>query len=125
MSNLRVLREINNYTQEYVASQIGVDQSTYSKIERNPRVLKADQVEKLAQLYDVGVADILAPSVSISFENTQKGYGYINNLNEEFQPEAFEKIIATKDDQIKELKEQIEYLKKQNNQLLALLGEKR
>ncbi|MFD1001737.1 helix-turn-helix domain-containing protein [Ohtaekwangia kribbensis] len=125
MSNLRVLREINNYTQEYVASQIGVDQSTYCKIERNPRVLKAEQVEKLAQLYDVGVADILAPSVSISFENTQKGYGYINNLNEEFQPEAFEKIIAAKDDQIKELKEQIEYLKKQNNQLLALLGEKR
>jgi transcriptional regulator with XRE-family HTH domain len=125
MSNLRVLREINNYTQEYVASQIGVDQSTYSKIERYPRVLKAEQVEKLAQLYDVGVADILAPSVSISFENTQKGYGYINNLNEEFQPEAFEKIIAAKDDQIKELKEQIEYLKKQNNQLLALLGEKR
>jgi transcriptional regulator with XRE-family HTH domain len=125
MSNLRVLREINNYTQEYVASQIGVDQSTYSKIERNPRVLKAEQVEKLAQLYDVGVGDILAPSVSISFENTQKGYGYINNLNEEFQPEALEKIIAAKDDQIKDLKEQLEFLKNQNSQLLALLGEKR
>jgi hypothetical protein len=87
--------------------------------------LKAEQVEKLAQLYDVGVGDILAPSVSISFENTQKGYGYINNLNEEFQPEALEKIIAAKDDQIKDLKEQLEFLKNQNSQLLALLGEKR
>lgn len=132
MSNLRVLREINNYTQEYVASQIGVDQSTYSKIERNPRVLKAEQVEKLAQLYDVGVADILAPSVSISFENTQKGYGYINNLNEEFQPEAFEKIIAAKDDQISDLKNQIknllnqiDNLNSQNSKLLTLLAEKR
>ena len=162
MSNLKVLREINNYTQEYVASQLGIDQSSYSKIERSPRTLRGEQLEKLARLYKVTVSDILstgvsvsfpgesdvtsragdqakeeivklydvgedtlAPSVSISFENTQKGYGYINNLNEEFQPEAFEKIIAAKDDQIKDLKEQLEFLKNQNNQLLALLGEKR
>ena len=161
MSNLKVLREINNYTQEYVASQLGVDQSSYSKMERNPRTMRSEQLEKLSRLYKVSVSDILstsvsvsfpgegdvvsraighgkeevklydvgedlrAPNVSISFDHTQKGYGYINNLNEEIQPEAFEKIIASKDDKIDELKEQIEYLKKQNNQLLILLGEKR
>jgi transcriptional regulator with XRE-family HTH domain len=160
MSNLKVLREINNYTQEYVAFQLGIDQSSYSKIERNPRTLRSEQLEKLSKLYKVSVSDIMSTSVSvsfpsesdvasrvidhekeeiklydigedlqttnvsISFENTQKGYGYINNLNEEFQAEAFVKIITSKDDQIKELKEQIEYLKRQNNQLLALLGEK-
>jgi transcriptional regulator with XRE-family HTH domain len=126
MSNLRVLREINNYTQEYVASQIGVDQSTYSKIERNPKIIRGEQAEKLAELYDVGVGDILSPGVTISFSNsTFSDKGYVHNLHEEIHNAALEKVIAAKDSEIKTIKEELEYLRKQNNQLLALLGEKR
>jgi transcriptional regulator with XRE-family HTH domain len=126
MSSLRVLREINNYTQEYVALQIGVDQSTYSKIERNPKIINGVQAEKLAELYDVGVGDILSPGVTISFSNsTFSEKGYVHNLHEEIHNAALEKVIAAKDGEIKTLKEELEYLRKQNNQLLALLGEKR
>lgn len=126
MSSLRVLREINNYTQEYVALQIGVDQSMYSKIERNPKIINGVQAEKLAELYDVGVGDILSPGVTIVFSNsTFSDKGYVHNLHEEIHNAALEKVIAAKDGEIKTLKEELEYLRKQNNQLLALLGEKR
>lgn len=123
MSNLKILREINNYTQEYVAEQIGVDQSTYSKIERNPKNLKVDQAEKLAQLYEVELEDILLQGVTLSFTHntfTDKGYGYVHNIFD-----APQNSKSEKDDLINNLKEQIEYLKAQNAQLLALLGEKR
>lgn len=126
MSSLRVLREINNYTQEYVALQIGVDQSMYSKIERNPKIINGVQAEKLAELYDVGVGDILSPGVTILFSNsTFSDKGYVHNLHEEIHNAALEKVIAAKDGEIKTLKEELEYLRRQNNQLLALLGEKR
>ena len=122
MSHLKVLREVNNYTQEYVATKIGVDQSTYSKIERNPKNLKAEQVEKLAELYDVGVADILSSEgLTIHFSgHIEKNNGYVNN-NYEMQKEVLDKIYAVKDDEIKTLKEQVEYLRKQNDQLLKML----
>lgn len=120
MSNLKVLREVNNYTQEYVATKIGVDQSTYSKLERNPKSLKADQAEKLAQLYDVTLTDILAGGVSISFSNNTIDKGYIHNHYEE----SIDKIVAAKDSEIKSLKEEIDYLREQNKKLLDLVGKK-
>lgn len=125
MSNLKVLREVNNYTQEYVASKIGVDQSTYSKIERNPKNLKAEQVEKLAELYDVSVADILSSEgLTIHFSgHIEKNNGYVHN-NYEMQRDVLDKIYAAKDSEIQTLKEQIEYLKKQNDHLLQLVGKK-
>lgn len=125
MSHLKVLREVNNYTQEYVATKIGVDQSTYSKIERNPKNLKVEHVEKLAELYDVGVADILS-SEGLTIHSSghiEKNNGYVNN-NYEMQREVLDKIYAVKDDEIKTLKEQVEYLQKQNDQLLKMLGSK-
>lgn len=125
MSHLKVLREVNNYTQEYVASKIGVDQSTYSKIERNPKNLRAEHVEKLAELYDVGVADILSSEgLTIHFSgHIEKNNGYVHN-NYEMQREVLDKIYAAKDGEILSLKEQVEYLKKQNDQLLKMLEQK-
>lgn len=121
MSNLKVLREINNYSQEYVASKIGVDQGTYSKLERNPKIIKAEQAEKLAELYDVSLADILSGGVSISFSNNTIDKGGINNFYEE---KSVDKIVASKDGEIKTLKEEVEYLREQNKQLLELIGKK-
>lgn len=132
MSALKVLREVNNYTQEYVAEHIGVDQSTYSKIERNARNLRADQAEKLSELYNVGIADILSPEgLTFHFSgNIEKNNGYVQNNYEE-QKDSVDKIIQAKDDainayrsEIKSLKEEIEYLRTQNKQLLELVGKK-
>src|SRR6267154_603001 len=122
MSNLKVLRELNNLTQEHVAYTIGVDQSTYSKIERNPKIIKAEQAEKLAELYGVGIGDILSQGVSISFTNNTIDKGYIHNHYD--QNSTIDKIIDAKDGEILVLKEQVEYLRKQNEQLLQLVGKK-
>jgi transcriptional regulator with XRE-family HTH domain len=124
MSKLKILREVNNYTQEFIAEALGVDQSTYSKLEKNPKNLKADQAEKLAKLYDVDVADILSAEVTISFSHsTFSDRGYVHNNFE--QKAVIETIVATKDDEIKTLKEQVEHLKKQNDHLLRILEGKK
>lgn len=122
MSKLKVLREVNNYTQEFVAETLGVDQSTYSKIERNPKNLKAEQAEKLAKLYDVDVSDIISSDVTISFSHNTIDKGYIHNHFD--HKDMFEQIVSAKDEEVKILMEQVEHLKKQNDQLLKMLGQK-
>jgi transcriptional regulator with XRE-family HTH domain len=120
MSTLRILREVNNYTQEYVAEKIGVDQSTYSKIERNPKNLRTDQAEKLAELYDVSLSDVITGGVSIAFSNNTIDKGYVHHLHEAEQSETINAHLS----EIKSLKEEIEYLRNQNKQLLDLIGKK-
>lgn len=124
MSKLKILREVNNYTQEFIAETLGVDQSTYSKLEKNPKNLKADQAEKLASLYEVDVADILSAGVTLSFtqSNSNKGYGYVHNYFE--QKEVIDKIVAVKDEQIATLKGQVESLQKQVDQFMKIIASK-
>jgi transcriptional regulator with XRE-family HTH domain len=120
MSPLKVLREVNNYTQEYVAGRIGVDQSTYSKLERNPKNLLAEQAQKLAELYNVGLSDIISGGVSVAFSNNTIDKGYIHNRYEE----SMGRVTATKEEEIRLLKDEVEYLRNQNLQLLHLIGKK-
>lgn len=124
MSTLKILREVGGHSQEEMADFLSINQSTYSKLERNPRDLRGDQLEKLAEFFKVGITDILATEgVTFNFSgNIEKNNGYINNNY--VAEEATEKIIAAKDGEIKSLKEEIEYLRAQNKQLLDLLGKK-
>jgi transcriptional regulator with XRE-family HTH domain len=51
-STLKILREVNNYTQEFVAEDIlGISQNTYSRLEQNPNKITAEQAQKLSELY--------------------------------------------------------------------------
>jgi len=122
MSKLKVLREVHNYTQEFIAEALGVDQSTYSKLEKNPKSLKVDQAQKLAELYNLEVADILSKdAIFVYSQNTINTIdkGYVHNLYE--RKDMFEQVMAAKDGQISLLKEEVEQLRKQNEQLLKML----
>ena len=122
MSKLKMLREVHNYTQEFIAETLGMDQSTYSKLEKNPRNLKAEQAEKLAVLYSLEVEDILSnDTIFVYSHNTINTIdkGYVHNLYE--QKDMFEQVMASKDSQISLLKEEVEQLRKQNEQLLKML----
>ncbi|MCC9939242.1 helix-turn-helix transcriptional regulator, partial [Streptococcus agalactiae] len=50
---LRDLREDNDFTQKYVAEKLSFTHSAYSKIERGERILSADVIIKLSNLYNV------------------------------------------------------------------------
>jgi transcriptional regulator with XRE-family HTH domain len=120
-STLKILREVNNYTQEFVAEDIlGISQNTYSRLEQNPNKITAEQAQKLSELYQVSIANLLSEATPvITFKentvtnNTNAVNGYIqSNTNNNSQNE------------ISLLREDLEYLRKQNLELLKLLGER-
>ena len=58
-TKLRVLREVHDYTQEYVAGVLEISQNTYSLIEKGESKLTIDRLEKLANLYRMNLADLI------------------------------------------------------------------
>lgn len=56
---LKQLREIRNYTQSAVAAHLGVTQSAYSKIENFDCQTSLDNYNKIANLLDVDVQQVV------------------------------------------------------------------
>lgn len=49
--NIKVIREIRNYTQDYVAGQLGIARSTYSNWEHGNVELKPAALSELAAVF--------------------------------------------------------------------------
>ncbi|AXJ12925.1 XRE family transcriptional regulator [Streptococcus agalactiae] len=56
---IRDLREDNDLTQKEVASILSFTHSAYAKIERGERILSAEVLIKLSNLYDVSIDYLL------------------------------------------------------------------
>jgi len=70
-NKIKSIRELKNYTQEYMADQLGVTQAGYSKIEKGKTILSYVKLVEIARILEVSVEDI------ISFDSQR----YFNNFN--------------------------------------------
>jgi transcriptional regulator with XRE-family HTH domain len=57
--NIKTIREQKNLKQIEVAIHIGVDKSAYSKIEKGSRALTIDELQKVAQLFNMTTDQII------------------------------------------------------------------
>lgn len=133
-AKLKALREASGHTQAYMAEQLGIKQSAYSKLETNQANLTADMVKKLAIIFNVSPVDILTnqPAI-INFESVINGQHGVcqgdNILN--YSKDIADKIITSKDEEIsrliqdkEQLKSIIDALMKDKDQLMELLKSK-
>lgn len=56
---IRFERLKRNYTQEYVADEIGISQSQYSRIEKGEKSIDIEKLGKLVQVLEITLFDIL------------------------------------------------------------------
>jgi transcriptional regulator with XRE-family HTH domain len=119
---IRLLRELRSYTQEQLSVATGISQNKISRLEKNEENLKAVEAEKLAQVLEVSLTDLLSnENPVISFSNNTIEKGYIHN-HYEMQEKIIEKLNAEKNYEIAILKDEIAYLRKQNEQLINKLN---
>jgi transcriptional regulator with XRE-family HTH domain len=57
--NIKIIREKQGLLQKEVASHIGVDKSTYSKIEKGLREVTIQELQKLTNLFNLSTDQIL------------------------------------------------------------------
>ena len=111
---IRTIRTLRGFSQDYMAEQLGVAQNTYSKYENNGDKLPFETLQKIATVLGVSITDLTSNTPIIinnqSANQGTQGIGHVENLITG-QKELFERIIASKDEELNILKEVISSLK--------------
>ena len=87
--NIKNIREEKGLLQKQVAIHIGVDKSTYSKIEKGTREITVKELHKIAQLFNMTIDQIvnfegnIPKEVTIEDKNVLEKVNLINQLEED------------------------------------------
>ena len=111
---IKKLRELKNFTQSHVASELGITQSAYSKMELGETEVSYSKLTKIAEVFGMAPEEIMTFNEQMIFNvmHNQTGNGFV--INKGFTEN--EKILY--ENQIDQLKEEISYLKKVLDKLL-------
>ncbi|WP_277110226.1 helix-turn-helix domain-containing protein, partial [Chryseobacterium taklimakanense] len=108
--NIRKLREIKGYSQEYMAHELNINQASYAKLENSSTKITVDRLFAISKLLETDVADILELNKQTIFNQnnntTANAFANVGNLHQENR-EVYEKLIQAKDEQIALLKEML------------------
>ena|SRR5690554_2447759 len=103
---IKQIRELKNFTQEYMAQQLGLSTRAYSKIETGETQLTINRLNEISHILGITPVEVLGFDDKQVFNNCkQDGYIGINNIN------IPEKLIEQYETTIQSLKEQVEIMR--------------
>jgi transcriptional regulator with XRE-family HTH domain len=111
---IKKLRELKNFTQSHIASELGITQSAYSKMEQGETEISYTKISKIAEVLGISPEEIMTFNEQMIFNvmHNQTGNGFVVNKGfTENERKLYE-------DQITQLKEEVSYLKKVLDKLL-------
>jgi transcriptional regulator with XRE-family HTH domain len=105
-NKIKQIRELKNFTQEYVAQQLGLSTRAYSKIETGETQLTINRLNEISAILEVQPMEVLGFDDKKIFNiNHSTGNNGYNNI---MYPE---KLIQQYEETIQALKEQIAVMK--------------
>jgi transcriptional regulator with XRE-family HTH domain len=85
-NRIKRLREMKNYTQEYMANNLNISQNSYSRIENETVKLTTDRLQKISEILEVPVEYLVnldAPIYNFHNENASiKFSGHFENITD-------------------------------------------
>lgn len=114
---IKKAREERNYSQQYLAQQLGISQKAYSKIENSQTNVTLNHLDRIAQVLETSINQLLGTEGSTVYNNynTHNGEGIV------IKKETPEKTIELYERMIKAQSDDIAYLKTQNEMLLKTI----
>jgi len=83
--NIKQIRELKSFTQEYMAGELGISQPAYVKIEQGLTVLKVDRLQQIADILEVDLSALLNTTnifnIVFHAQATHSGYNVITTQN--------------------------------------------
>lgn len=106
---IRKMRELYDYSQEYVASALGMSVSGYSRIERDEVKVTLDKLLTICRVLNVTLSDLTHPNENHLYAN----WSLVNSRYVRFEhnTEEFEKLEEAYKAQVQTLKEEVYYLR--------------
>ncbi len=111
--NIRKQREIRGFSQEYMADALNISQASYARLENENTKVTVERLYKIAEILESSIIDFFeVDKVTIQNQTNNEGAyanGYVQNLHIE-NKEVYEKLLKSKDEQIRLLNNTIEQL---------------
>jgi transcriptional regulator with XRE-family HTH domain len=105
-TKIKQIRELKNFTQEYMAQKLGLSTRAYSKIESGETQLTINRLNEISAIMGVPPMEVLGFDDKQVFNNCkQDGYIGINHIS------IPDKLIQQYEETIQALKEQVQLLK--------------
>ncbi|MFZ4436087.1 MAG: helix-turn-helix domain-containing protein [Flavobacterium psychrophilum] len=105
-TKIKQIRELKNFTQDYVAQKLGLSTRAYSKIETGETQLTINRLNEISSILGVQPLEVLGfdDKKIFNINNSTGNNGYNNILYPE-------KLIQQYEETIQALKEQVQLLK--------------
>lgn len=106
---IRRIREIKNYSQEFIAQKLEISPKAYSKIENEETKLSVDRLFQIADILEIKPEDLLnfdEKMVFYNINNHDNGI-VINKTLGENEKNAYEKLVSHLEAEILFLREQL------------------
>lgn len=107
--NIRVVREVRGFSQEYVAKKIGISQRTYSNIEADKSKVDAEIIKSISEVLDIDPIQLLSLNEKTMFSHcTNSGtgnFGYMNTY------QGLDKENDALKNHVSQLQKEVEFLK--------------
>lgn len=120
---LKQLRELNNWSQEYVSEKINITPSSYAKMERGETGLTLERLEQFADIFNVEISEIVDPSKGNFYqinENSSHIYNHSSIHHAQAEIEKLQLAIGHKNEIIAQKDELLDAQKRE----IALLRER-
>lgn len=113
--NIRKFREQKQWSQEYMAEQLGLSKNGYAKIERGESRPSLDRLEQITAVFGIGMTDLFSDerqSICLISENSQHSSNYYHSDNALIlENEKLKLALTHKDELLTQKDEQIALLK--------------
>lgn len=107
---IKKFRENKNYTQEHLASKLGMSQNAYSKMESGGSKVSTERLQKIAEILETPIEKFLCDEQKVfNFDNNHIAIGYIEHLEDDNK------------EYVKMLHQQIEFQQKEIDRLISLV----
>ncbi|WP_435356587.1 helix-turn-helix domain-containing protein [Emticicia sp. SJ17W-69] len=112
-TKVKKLRELRNFTQEFMAASLEMTPSGYGKIERNESEVTYQKLEKIAEVLGIKIEDIVNFNEKMVFNimnNNTSNNGYVvnNNSISDNEKKLYEQLIEQLREENKLLKSMLE-----------------
>ena len=111
---IKIMREMNQWTQEEVAEELGMSTTGYAKIERGQTNVSVEKLKQIAQVFNLNVAQLLDDErfVMCSIGDNNSNYNNYFGTNEKLslENEKLKQLLSAKESEIEALKKVIALL---------------
>lgn len=82
---IREIRSLKSISQEYMACQLGIDTSSYHRLERGTSPLSIGRLERIATILNIQVVELLSQESTVVQPSTNDQSNYISHLEDEIK----------------------------------------